>query len=49
LSDGSNILIRSGMKDSFQKLMQQVKAAPVWAEGGDEAICEVKIMVYVQV
>jgi hypothetical protein len=49
LSDGSNILIRSGMKDSFQKLMQQVKAAPVWAEGGDGAICEVKIMVYVQV
>lgn len=48
LSDGSNILIRSGMKDSFQKLMQEVKAAPVWAGGGDEVICEVKIMVYVQ-
>lgn len=48
VDDGSTILIRHGMKDSFQQLMQEVKAAPVWAEGGDEVKCEVKIMVYVQ-
>jgi len=48
LSPNSNIVIRNGMKDSFQKLLDEVKAAPMWAQGGGEVRCEVKIMVYVQ-
>lgn len=48
LSHDSNIVIRNGMKDSFQKLLDEVKAAPMWAQGGGEVRCEVKIRVYVQ-
>ncbi|KEF58150.1 uncharacterized protein A1O9_06074 [Exophiala aquamarina CBS 119918] len=48
LSHDSNIVIRSGMTDSFQKMLDEVKAAPVWAQGGGEVRCEVKITVYVQ-
>lgn len=50
LSDQSNILIRTGMGESFQKLMQEVTMAPVWAEESEDRAryCEVKVTVFVK-
>lgn len=50
LSDQSNILIRTGMGESFQKMMQEVTTAPVWAEASEDRAryCEVKVTVFVK-
>ena len=47
LDDDANIIIRHGLVDSFQNLMDEVETAPIWAEG-KKARCDVKITVYVQ-
>lgn len=47
LTEDANIVIRSGMEDSFQSLMDEVERAPMWAEE-NKARCEVKVTVYVE-
>ncbi|RVX67947.1 hypothetical protein B0A52_08552 [Exophiala mesophila] len=47
LTEDANIVIRTGMTESLQNLMDEVDRAPVWAEG-KQARCEVKVTVYVE-
>ncbi|KIV88471.1 hypothetical protein PV10_08154 [Exophiala mesophila] len=47
LTEDANIVIRTGMTESLQNLMDEVDRAPVWAEG-KQARCEVKVTIYVE-
>jgi len=45
LGDDHNILIRAGMDDSFEQLIDEVERAPVW-KNKDSQVCVVKLVVY---
>lgn len=47
LSSDSNVLIRPGLTESFQKIVSEIENSPVWADG-DKAQCEVKVVVFLQ-
>ncbi|KAI1610332.1 hypothetical protein EDD36DRAFT_467401 [Exophiala viscosa] len=46
LTQDANILLRPELKHTFENMMNEVEIAPVWAEKGEKATCEIKILVY---
>jgi hypothetical protein len=44
LTERSNILLRPELKESFEKMVEEAKKAPIWNKGG--ASCEINITVY---
>ncbi|KIV80733.1 hypothetical protein PV11_08216 [Exophiala sideris] len=46
LSQNANILLRPELKHTFEKMINEVENAPVWGEKGEDATCEIKIVVY---